>query len=335
MKILKYFNYILLPCLLLYAAGCEKAYDPYPEFETVPHGFGAYKAGTPTSMFFGNNESKLEGTLQWITTDGKVTVKEMDLYVTWSEGYLDKDGLPKTAVHGRKKLKSISSVPAARTPVAFSFSAKEVYEVFKSAKYDYSDDIGSRDVFSNPKDSRRTATSYFTPNDKFVLSWGFKGEDGRYFDTWSPGICNNSVGANCSLNFGIICQSALAGTYTAVAIGTSTDGCCPTETMTTTDVTLKDLGSGKYELSDWSGGLYKEWYDVYGIDDAYVSEPDKTKNKLIIDIQDACNNISAKGVEPFDEAIELTGAAFPSEGKIQYSWENGYGDKGTVVLTKK
>jgi hypothetical protein len=336
MKLIKFLNLSIAVSAILIVSGCEKAYDPYPVFETVPHSFGKFKSGTSTSLLYGNNNSQLSGDLQWISVDQKVNVVETDLYITWTENYKDKDGLPKTASHGKKKLKTITDPGPARTPKDWSFSAAEIYALFKDAKFDYKDDAGERSVFGNPKDTdRNTTNSYFTSNDKFVLSWGFKGDDGRYFDSWSQGICSETVGSNCSLSFGVVCVSDLAGTYTSTTTGKSTDTCCPDETTVESTVTITSLGSGKYEISDFSAGLYKKWYEVYGITDAYVAETDKTKNKLRGDILDACNKISGSWVEPFSESLTISGVSLVSDKKITYTWENGYGDKATVTLTKQ
>lgn len=335
MKLIKYLNISFIALTLLLMGGCEDAYNPYPDFETVPHSFGKFKAGTVTSLIYSNNNAGLSGDLQWISTDSKVKVVEIDLYITWSESYKDKDGLPKTAVHGKRKLKSTTDVGNAREPKEWSLTATEIYNLFKGVTFDYKDDAGARDVFANPKDTDRSPNSYFTSNDKFILSWGLKGDDGRYFDSWSQGICSETVGSNCSLSFGVICTSALAGRYTSTTTGTSTDPCCPDPVTVESEVEFKDLGSGKYEISDFSAGLYKAWYSIYGIDDAYMAETDKTKNKLRGDVLDACNKISGTWVEPFSESMTITGISIPSEGKIEYAWVNGYGDKATVVLTKK
>lgn len=335
MKINNLLKITLLSALMIMVASCEDAYNPYPEFETVPHSLAKFKSGSPTSFLFGNNASMLEGDLQWITTDGKVKVVETDYYITWSESYLDKDGLPKTANHGKMKLKNTTDVGNQREAKSWSFTAADVYSVFKDAKFDYGDSVGLRSVFGNPKDGDRSDKKYFTSNDKFTLTWGFKADDGRYFDTWSQGICSETVGSNCSLSFGVICVSNIAGTYTSTTTGTSTDDCCPTESTVTSEVTITSLGSGKYVISDFSAGLYQYWYEVYGIDSAYTSSTDKTKNKLIGDILDACDKISGAWVEPFAEPMKISGFSSPDLGVITYSWENGYGDKATVTLTKK
>jgi hypothetical protein len=325
--------------LAVFAISCEKAYDPYPVFETVPNSFGKFKPATPTSLNFGNNAAKLEGDLQWISFDSKVKVVERDLFITWSESYKDKDGLPKTASHGKRKLSTSTDVGNQREPKPWSVTAEEIYKLFADAKFDYKDEKGVVGVFASPKDADRSESSRFTSNDKFVLSWAWKADDGRYFDSWSGGICSETAGSNCSLTFGVICTSAIEGTYKAVAVGKSTDSCCPDLTTVESTVTIKSLGSGKYEISDFSGGLYQKWYEVYGIDGAYVSSTDKAKNKLIGDITDACNKVSGSWAEPFQDAtlplMIITGASIPGNGTIVYKWTNGYADYGDVTLTKQ
>jgi len=322
MKIVKFLNYALILGLVMFAAGCEEAYDPYPEFQSVPHGFGKYKTGTPTSLFFGNNNAKLEASLQWISTDGKVTVTDMDLFVTWTEGYLDKDGLPKTASHGKKLIKTLPA-GAARTPVDFSWTASDVYNAFKGAKFDYSDGAGSRDVFANPKDARRTANSYFTPNDKFTLTWAFKSSDGKYYDSWSGGICSNSVGANCQLNFNIVCLSELAGTYDYKA-----KGWCGAEK--TGKIELKLTGTGVYvpildggAEADFSFGAYAVCYGAT----AQLPGGD-------LKLNDSCNKLFFSGKSRWGETyvfrdIQINGA------ELYISWKNDYDpEAGEIWITR-
>jgi hypothetical protein len=322
MKILKFYNYALILGLFLFAAGCEDAYDPYPDFQPVPHGFGAYKAGTPTSLFFGDNNSKLEASLEWKSTDGKVTVSEIDLYVTWSEGYLDKDGLPKTASHGKKKVKTLTG-GAARTPQAFSWTAADVYNVFKGAKFDYQDGAGSRDVFADPKDSRRTASSYFTPNDKFVLTWGFKSSDGKYYDSWSGGVCNSSVGANCQLAFNIVCVSELAGTYNYKA-----KGWCGTEKTGT--LQFKSKGTGAYEPFLDGGAEADFSFGAYAV--CYGATAQLPGGNLVLN--DSCNKLFFSGKSRWGETyefreIQVNGA------ELYISWKNDYDpEAGEIWITR-
>lgn len=323
MKILKFYNYIIIFSLLLFIAGCEKPYDPYPAFESVAHGFGKYKSGTPTSFYFGDNNSKLEGDLQWISIDNKVTVNEMDLYITWTEGYLDQDGLPKTASHGKKKLKTLGA-GAARSPQAFSWTATDVYNLFKGNTFDYKDGAGARDVFNNPKDPARSASSYFTSNDKFVLTWGFKASDGRYFDSWSGGICSNSVGANCQLAFNVVCVSELAGTYDYRAIGW-----CGTEKTGTLEI--KSAGTGVYTPvldggaePDFSFGAYAACYG------ATATLPGGD-----LKLNDACNKLSFSGKSRWGETYEFREIRV-NGGELYISWKNDYDpEAGEIYITRK
>ncbi len=123
----------------------------------------------------------------------------------------------------------------------------------------------------------------------------------------------------------VICPSDLGGTYDAVTVGSSTDGCCPGEVTVMSEVTLTDKGSGLYEISDWSGGIYLEWYDIYGINETHN----------VGEIQDACSVVSfVTKEEPFGESLEGSGKV-GADGVITLTWLTGYGDKATVTLTKK
>ncbi len=127
----------------------------------------------------------------------------------------------------------------------------------------------------------------------------------------------------------LVCPSALAGEYTATTTGTSTDPCCPDETtLENQTVTLVSKGSGVYEISDWSAGLYQEWYDVYGITPDYVAGGGMKGT-----ITDACGKISGSFTEPFGTTTTVTGSV--TNGVITYTWKNGYDDTATVTLTKK
>lgn len=124
------------------------------------------------------------------------------------------------------------------------------------------------------------------------------------------------------------CPSALAGVYTSLTSGSSTDGCCPNpEVDFPGEVTLTKLSDGRYQISDFSAGLYFKWYEVYGI-----TSVNQSPGKLL----DVCGNLSFYDTqEPFATAITGTGSVDSGTGVITYSWENGYGDKGTVKLTPK
>jgi len=157
--------------------------------------------------------------------------------------------------------------------------------------------------------------------------------DGKVFtrNNTGPSVISNgpAFGAWFVFDQNIVCPSAIEGTYTSTATGTSTDGCCPDEITVTSEVTLTAKGSGVYTISDWSAGMYLEWYDVYGI----TAETDLSTGFI-----DACGKITVSDptyAEPFGETLAGSGAFDANTGVITYSWENGWGDKAVVILTPK
>lgn len=122
----------------------------------------------------------------------------------------------------------------------------------------------------------------------------------------------------------VTCDSELAGTYLASATGTSTDVCCPDETTVTKEITLTDEGGGVYTISDWSAGLYLEWYDIYGVTPTL---------DLSGRVTDVCGTLSGEFGEPFGTSTTVTGSVDPDTGVITYVWTNGYDDTATVTLT--
>ncbi|HJW30673.1 MAG TPA: hypothetical protein VJ508_15675, partial [Saprospiraceae bacterium] len=120
----------------------------------------------------------------------------------------------------------------------------------------------------------------------------------------------------------------ISGTYNVVsAVGRSTDGCCPEETTVSGDkVTVTVLDATTFAVSDITGGLYFEWYDVYGI-----TGPNDTPGKLAYNCQEV---LITDTPEPFGTQMQGSGTYDPASGRIVYSWSNGYGDQGTVTLVR-
>lgn len=126
----------------------------------------------------------------------------------------------------------------------------------------------------------------------------------------------------------VLCESSLAGTYTTTTTGTSTDGCCPNETTVAGEVTLTaGSADGEYSISDWSAGMYLEWYGVYGI---------TADSDLSTTFNDVCGNVSiAETGEPFGNTFSATGSVDPATGVITYTWLSGWGDTAVVTMTPK
>lgn len=129
-----------------------------------------------------------------------------------------------------------------------------------------------------------------------------------------------------SVNAVVSCESEIAGIYDGVASGQSTDGCCPDPVSgIEKEIIITSTGDGTYTLSDFSGGLYFEWYEVYGITEDF---------NLSINIRDVCNEISIfNSREPFGTDVTGGGSVDPETGVITLNWTNGFDDIGTLVLT--
>jgi len=121
----------------------------------------------------------------------------------------------------------------------------------------------------------------------------------------------------------------ISGTYVVEsAIGMSTDGCCPDESHLSGDIVEVTADNAtSFSVSDITGGLYFEWYDVYGI-----TGPDDTPGHVGYNCQEV-NVINSP--EPFGTTFQGSGTYDPVDHRITYSWFNGYGDHGDVVLVRQ
>lgn len=308
--------------LLPFSACKDESLNPTLAPETAVHGFARLQQGSPASFFYGNNDSALNLELQWISIDQLNTVTKIDLFVEWEESYIDEEGNPRIANHSTKLFKTIegSAVPANRTYTSFAVSAKELFELFKNEQFDYGDGKGTVSVFNNTFKTDRTTTARFTADDKFTLTWAFTTADGRYFDSWSPSVCSEFPGANCNVQFAVVCTSDLAGTFNYV----QTDMFCAGEVTGT--VTWTEKTEGIYESTDYVFGSYEPCYDAGPVNNA--------KTGVSLKIVDACNKISLSGTDNYGDSYKYTiqkvdGAA------LTLRWDNTYGEFGTVVLTRQ
>ena len=120
--------------------------------------------------------------------------------------------------------------------------------------------------------------------------------------------------------------------YTSLSRGTSTDNCCPDEVIDfASELTLTDLGNNVYRINDFSGGLYLEWYTVYGI----TSQNDSPGNIELVDPVNGVMQFPAGQTEFFGSPLNGSGTYDPCTGIISYSWTNGFNDEGDVVMTPK
>lgn len=121
----------------------------------------------------------------------------------------------------------------------------------------------------------------------------------------------------------------ISGDYLVVsATGTSTDGCCPGEVTVSGNIVHVTADNATiFSVSDITGGLYLEWYDVYGI-----TAPEDSPGKLFYN----CSEVNITNtIEPFGTGVSGGGPYDAATGTITYSWVNGYGDSATVTLRRQ
>lgn len=135
-----------------------------------------------------------------------------------------------------------------------------------------------------------------------------------------------SPGEPITVNIVRDCPSDLAGTYTVVSSGTSTDGAPVNNPLVdlSYEVTVTQVDAASYTISDGVAGVYQDWYCApYGY--CFETEGNFT---------DTCGELSGEWVEAFDSTITLTGND-NFDGTFTVTWVNGFGDTATAVYTKQ
>ena len=202
MKIGKYILFLSIVALTVLACR-ETTTDPNIAFETAVHGYGELKA--PTNFSLTDAAAPVNFKWRWVSIDKANTVNKVEFFVYFDEPFKDKDGNPKTARHGGvagetyTKLWKTVTAPAANFGFTdFAITQADLYNMYKSNKFDYGDGKGSVDVFSV---NGRSAAKPFIAGDKFKVRWVLYTADNRKFDSWTAAICGDFVGANCDLVF--------------------------------------------------------------------------------------------------------------------------------------
>lgn len=206
MKKLYFFLYFALVALALPMTSCEdEELNPIPDYETAVSGQGFIAADSPKNFKEGDLTTPMKFDVLWRSIDRLNTVNKIQLYVTWTESYIDVEGNPRTANHGTRLAKTLegSAVPANNTKTSVTLTANEVATLFANAQFDYGDGKGRVSVFTAPKKPSRTAAVKFITDDKFVMTWVLTTADGRVFDSWSDTVCLEFVGVNCEIPWGV------------------------------------------------------------------------------------------------------------------------------------
>jgi hypothetical protein len=145
------------------------------------------------------------------------------------------------------------------------------------------------------------------------------------------GITGAANGAfTIGLNTAITCAPVdISGAYTVVsASGTSTDGCCPgVVEVSGNTVQVTSTSATTFTVSDLTGGLYFEWYDVYGI-----TSPNQTPGNLSFNCAEV---VIVNSPEPFGTTFQGGGTYDAATKRIEFSWINGFADEATIILERQ
>lgn len=166
--------------------------DPFnPAFGATLRGGPDYLEMTPSAFA----KTPVQAKLFWASFDNRVKVNKIELYVSFAEPFIDKDGNPAVASHGTKLLTTQDAV-AAYEDNKFTVDAAKVYELYKSATYKY-DGTTAVPVFSAAR--MRTAAQPFVSGDDLEISWRLYGDNGSVYKSWSPSVCTENLATNCSI----------------------------------------------------------------------------------------------------------------------------------------
>ncbi len=119
-----------------------------------------------------------------------------------------------------------------------------------------------------------------------------------------------------TLSIPFSCKSELAADLSYV----STNYFCTGDALSG-DVTMSEVGAGKYVFDDWSFGTYTQ---------CYGGPPSEGSLQFV----DVCNKIDITGVDAYGDGWQF--AIDKIDGSdMTINWTNDYGEFGTVVLTRK
>ncbi|MFZ9263305.1 MAG: hypothetical protein ACO3AW_00025 [Chitinophagaceae bacterium] len=182
-RMMKYIA-VLLMLTTVFTSCRKEELNPVATPEPGVWGQGKLLSG---SFLAGNDAgSKVDMQLKWIDVNRKLTMTKQEIFITFTEAYTDKNGNPATANHGTKSF-AVQDCKGNNEAVAFSITAAQVYNLFKSNKFDYGK--GSVDVFG----AERPDGARFTKKDKFEMSWAFTSSEGLVYKWWSVSVVNGEV----------------------------------------------------------------------------------------------------------------------------------------------
>ncbi|MEQ8688783.1 MAG: hypothetical protein RIE86_26000 [Imperialibacter sp.] len=218
MKKLNKYILVLLAMVVVIPACKDEDLVVLPDWESGVNAYTVVAEGSKGDFLSGNAAQDITFDMLWNSIDGKNTVTKIEIFAYFSEAYTDPDGNPAVANYGGADGVSFltiegAAVPANKVTTSFSISQDDMYEMFKDSSFDYDKDGTATPVWGNPDKPNRRASSAnfkFVPGDSFSIRWELTTADGRLFDSWSPSVCTEFPGSNCSYAWSIVCASEIS-----------------------------------------------------------------------------------------------------------------------------
>jgi hypothetical protein len=293
MKKFKIYLYTILSFSLLLNSCKDESLISLPVWESAVHGYAQLQAGSKDNFKNGDPSVDLTYELKWKSIDKENVVTNIELYIFFSETYVDNDGNNKTAAHGESDgmlFKTISSPPAENEYTSFTITQEDVFQLYQNKNYDYGN--GTESVFNNSFTTRNTSDKKFIPGDSFYVNWVLTTEDGRVFDSWSPSVCTEFPEANCKKSWSVVCaetienpsgdyvismQDSYGDGWNGAAVDVNIDG-------VVTNVTIDSGASGTQTISVPNGSSSITFDFVSGDWDSEVTFQIRSpKNNIIAD----------------------------------------------------
>lgn len=230
MKTFKNYTFLVLLMTAVTISCKDDSLTLVPAWETGVHGNGEIADGSSANFRLNDPTYDVTIDLSWISIDNSLTVEKIDVFVIWNESYVDLDQNTKVAFHGGDDGRLFrtfqgAEVPGNREPVTFTLSQENLFELYEDVTFNYGN--GSVSVFNNPDNPARTTTNHFLPEDAISVRWEFTTSDGRLFKAWGVSVCTEFPGANCSVDFGVVCATVIEdppGDYTINMVDSYGDG---------------------------------------------------------------------------------------------------------------
>lgn len=294
MRKFKIYIYTILSFTFLFNSCQDESLISLPEWGSAVHGYAQLKAGSKDNFKNGDPSVDLSFELKWKSIDKENIVTNIDLFVTFTETYVDSDGNNKSVAHGGANgvlFKTIANPPAENEYTSFTITQEDVYQLYQNKNYDYGS--GTESVFGNSFTTRNTSSKKFIPGDSFSVNWVLTTEDGRVFDSWSPSVCTEFPEANCKKAWSVVCAETIenpSGDYVITmqdSYGDGWNGAAVAVTIdgVVTNVTINDGSSGSQTISVPDGSSSITFDYVSGDWDSEVTFQIKSpKNNIIADV---------------------------------------------------